>query len=453
MSAYDLVLRGPAVVTPEGTRPAAVAVTAGTITAVAPLDTPFDAARTVYVPPGRVLMPGIVDTHVHVNEPGRTEWEGFATATAAAAAGGVTTIVDMPLNSVPATLDVPALEVKRRAAAPAVRVDVGFWGGAVPGNLGRLAELHEAGVLGFKCFLSPSGVPEFEHLTTAQLWRAQAELADLDALLLVHAEDPAHLRAHRGGRDYAGFLASRPPAAEVAAIERVVEGLRRHGGRAHILHLSAADALPTIRAAKDEGLGLTVETCPHYLTLTAEAVPDGATTHKCCPPIRDAANRDRLWEALADGSVDTVVTDHSPATEELKLAGGGDFAQAWGGIAGLEVGFRAVWAEAFRRGFPLEQVVGWMATATADLGGLHTKGRIAVGADADLVVLDPAETTTVVAADLHHRNKVSAYEGVSVLGDVRQVYLRGTRIDADTPRPADPAGRLLTRPLTTEVPA
>jgi allantoinase len=416
-------------------REAWVGVREGRITEVA--DEPLH-GETVDLADDEVLLPGLVDTHVHVNEPGRTEWEGFASATRAAAAGGVTTLVDMPLNSIPATISLEALLQKRSVAAPQVSVDVGFWGGAVPQNLGSLGELHAGGVFGFKCFLAPSGVPEFDHLDADGLERALEEVARLGSLLIVHAEDPAVLDAHAddGGDDYARFVRSRPDEAEVTAIERVIAGVRRTGARAHILHLSSAAALPALRAARADGLPITVETCPHYLTFAEEQIGPGATQFKCCPPIRDEANRDALWQALLDGDIDIVVTDHSPATVDLKTAGGGDFQRAWGGIAGLQTGFAAVWTEAARRGIPLQTVVGWMSRGPAELVGLGSKGRIAVGADADLVAFAPDEEFEVHAERLQHRNPISAYEGRRLRGVARRVWLRGAA-------PGD--GRLLSR--------
>ena len=423
----DLVLRGNAVL-PDGIRRVAVGVAGGRIALVADADAPFDAAEDVLLADDELLLPGIVDTHVHVNEPGRTEWEGFATATAAAAAGGVTTIVDMPLNSIPPTIDPAALALKRARAAGAARIDVGFWGGAVPSNLGSLHALHEEGVFGFKAFLSPSGVDEFPHLSHEELDRALAEVSAFDGLLIVHAEDPAVLDEHtaHGGRSYSSFVRTRPPEAETTAVQRVIDGMRRTGARAHILHVSSAAVLPLIRTAKAEGLRLTAETCPHYLTITQDEVGDGATQFKCCPPIRDAANRDLLWEALLDGTLDCIVSDHSPSTIELKTVGDGDFGAAWGGIAGLQVGLAAVWTEAERRGIPLEDVVQWMAGATAELVGLTGKGRIRPGADADLVVFAPADAFTVDASRLLHKNPVSAYDGRALRGVARRTYLRGS---------------------------
>ncbi len=419
---FDLVIRGTALV--DGAfAPTEIGVRGGRIAAIGTgLEGPV-----VVLADHEVLIPGIVDSHVHVNEPGRTEWEGFASATRAAAAAGVTTIIDMPLNSVPTTITAEALRVKREVAAPKVSVDTGFWGGAVPENLGTLRELHDGGVFGFKAFLAPSGIDEFGHLDAAQLELALDEIAALGSLLIVHAEDPGVLDAHanHGGTSYGAFVESRPDEAETTAIERVIAGVRRTGAHAHILHLSSAAALPALRAARAEGLPITVETCPHYLTIAAEDIPDGATQFKCCPPIRSEANREALWQALLDGDIDVVVTDHSPATADLKFAGDGDFQVAWGGIAGLQTGFASVWTEAHRRGIPLETGVGWMSQRTADLVGLAQKGRIAVGADADLVAFAPAEAFTVHAAELQHKNPVSAFEGRELVGRARRVWLRG----------------------------
>ncbi|KAB1977966.1 allantoinase AllB [Streptomyces triticiradicis] len=444
MSDAELVLRSTRVITPGGTRAASVAVAAGKITAVLPYD--------AEVPPGArsedfgddVLLPGLVDTHVHVNDPGRTEWEGFWTATRAAAAGGITTLIDMPLNSLPPTTTVAGLRAKQDAARAKAHVDVGFWGGALPGNVEDLRPLHDAGVFGFKAFLSPSGVDEFPELDQEQLARSLAEIAGFGGLLIVHAEDPRHLAAapQKGGRKYADFLASRPRDAEDTAIGNLVAQAGRLGARVHVLHLSSSDALPLIAAARADGVRLTVETCPHYLTLTAEEVPDGASEFKCCPPIREAANQDLLWRALADGTIDCVVTDHSPSTADLKTD---DFATAWGGISGLQLSLSAVWTEARRRGHGLEDVVRWMSSRTAELVGLgDRKGAIEAGRDADFAVLAPDETFTVDPAALQHRNRVTAYAGRTLSGVVKSTWLRGERIVAEGGF-AEPTGQLLTR--------
>ncbi len=442
MDEVDLVVRARRAVIGGAEVAACVAVRGERIAAITPYDDPPPAARTVDLADDEVLLPGLVDTHVHVNEPGRTEWEGFATATKAAAAGGVTTIVDMPLNSVPPTTTVENLEVKRAAAEGQVRVDVGFWGGAVPGNVPDLAPLHRAGVFGFKCFLLDSGVEEFGALTAEGFSEAMRETAGIGALMIVHAEiGPLLDESALDGRHYAGFLASRPRAAEDAAIALVIEQAEATGGRAHVVHLSSSDAVPALRAARAAGIDVSVETCPHYLTFDAEHISDGATELKCCPPIREAENREALWRALAAGDIDLVVSDHSPCTVDLKEQGGGDFGVAWGGIASVQLGLPAVWTGARAHGRGLAEVVRWMATAPADRVGLGHKGRIEVGADADLVRFAPDEAFTVDVAALHHRNPVSAYAGRRLDGVVRETWLRGAPIllgAGDAPR-----GRLL----------
>ena len=425
----DLVVRSDAVHTPDGPRPAAVCVRDGRIEAITGRSVTVDAREDVDLG-GLALLPGLVDTHVHVNEPGRTEWEGFASATAAAKAGGVTTIVDMPLNSLPPTTTASALDVKRAAAAGQCVVDVGFWGGAVPGNLDALPGLHAAGVFGFKCFLSPSGVDEFPPLSWAELDAALDMLAGLDALLIVHAEDPGELSA--AGPSYPEFVASRPASAERRAVAGLVERVAARSARAHVLHLSSAATLGMIADARAAGVAITAETCPHYLTFAAERIPAGATEFKCCPPIRDEANRDGLWAGLAAGVVDCVVSDHSPSPPSMKRGG---FGEAWGGISSLQLGLSAVWTEARRRGHGLSEVVRWMATAPADLVGLPHKGRIAPGCDADLVAFAPDDEFVVEAEGLRHRHPVTPYDGARLSGVVRRTWLRG----------GEPTGNLVSR--------
>ena len=429
-------------------REASVSVTVreGKITQIEPLTSATlarPAGQVVTLGPDEVLIPGLVDAHVHVNEPGRTHWEGFETATRAAAAGGVTTIVDMPLNSLPPTVDVPALVTKQDAARHRVAVDVAFWGGAIPGNLGELAGLHEAGVMGFKCFMADSGVPEFPPVDDAQLAAVLAEAARLDALVVVHAEDPHVLLGSppAAGRRFADFLASRPPTAENDAVARLLGHAAATGARVHVLHLASGEAVPQLAAAQADGVRVTAETCPHYLTLDADTVPDGATAFKCCPPIRGREHQDALWQALADGVLTCVVSDHSPCVPELKALDSGDFGAAWGGIASVQLGLAAVWTAARARGVPLADVVTWMSARPADLAGLPAKGRIAVGADADLAVLVPDGTLVVDPATLHHRNPVTPYAGLELTGVVRSTWLRGEQIRLDGP----PAGRLLRR--------
>lgn len=443
MSDAELVVRSTRVITPEGTRAAAVAVTGGKITAVLPYDAQVPSGARFEDFGDDVLLPGLVDTHVHVNDPGRTHWEGFWTATRAAAAGGITTLVDMPLNSLPPTTTVDNLRTKQQVAATKAHMDVGFWGGALPDNVKDLRPLHDAGVFGFKAFLSSSGVDEFPHLDQDQLALSLAEIAGFDGLLIVHAEDPHHLEAapQQGGPKYADFLASRPRDAEDTAIAGLIAQAKRLNARVHVLHLSSSDALPLIAAAKAEGVRITVETCPHYLTLTAEEVPDGASEFKCCPPIRESANQDLLWQALADGTIDCVVTDHSPSTADLKTD---DFATAWGGISGLQLSLAAVWTEARKRGHDLADVVRWMSTSTAEVAGLDQKGAIEAGRDADFAVLAPDETFTVDPAALQHRNRVTAYAGKTLSGVVKSTWLRGERIVLDGEF-TEPKGQLLTR--------
>jgi allantoinase len=418
-------------------RPATVLVDGERIEAVLPLDAAVD-AREVVLGADEVLLPGLVDTHVHVNEPGRTEWEGFASATRAAAAGGVATIVDMPLNSLPPTVDVAALDIKRKAADGQVSVDVGFWGGAVPGNAGELAALHEAGVFGVKCFLLDSGVEEFPPLVGEDLTTALHAVAAHDGLMIAHAED-GDLIGQASGRHYADFVASRPAAAEDSAIATLLALARETGARVHVVHLSSSDALPLLAQARADGVRVTVETCPHYLALTAEEVPDGDTRFKCCPPVREAGNRDALWQGLADGTIDMIVSDHSPCTADLKRLETGDFGQAWGGIASLQLGLPVVWSQARERGHGLADVVRWMAERPAGLVGLERKGRIAAGSDADLTVFAPDAAFTV--GELHHRNPVTPYAGRELSGVVRETWLRGRPVDLDGP----PRGRLLMR--------
>ncbi|MBX3218541.1 MAG: allantoinase AllB [Labilithrix sp.] len=433
----DLVVRGQRVFTPVGERPAAVHVdrTRGKIVAVTELAGAPAGVETIDAG-AMCLLPGLVDTHVHINDPGRTDWEGFETATRAAAAGGVTTLVDMPLNSIPPTTTLDGLTAKLRALEEKSHVDVALCGGLVPANhAGGLAELFSEGVVAFKCFLAESGVGEFSHVHEAELRAGMRELARIDAPLFVHAELPEPLsegeQAAMGldPRSYATYLASRPRRAEDAAIELVLRLARETGARAHVVHLSSSDALGLFRQARDEKTRLTVETCPHYLTFAAEEIPDGATEYKCAPPIRERNNREKLWDALREGLVDQVVTDHSPSTAELKCSGSGDFMKAWGGISSLQLGLAAVWTEARARGRSVRDVVEWMSAAPARLAGVHgRKGAIAAGFDADLVIWDPDADFVVDAAVLEHRNKITPYQARSLRGMTLRTILRGETI-------------------------
>ena len=449
------IIRSERVVLPDGMRPAVIRVDDGVITSIA-LSELVEATPPSGSPPATVIdagsavvMPGLVDSHVHINEPGRTEWEGFETATRAAAAGGVTTLVDMPLNSIPATTTVAALDAKRRAAAGRCHVDVGFWGGVVPGNAGDLEPLARAGVLGFKCFLSPSGVDEFAHVAERDLREAMPILGSLRLPLLAHAEWPPLLvdpEPNDDPRRYSTWLRTRPPAAEHAAIDVLIELAGQASARLHIVHLASADALPAINQARAMGRDLTVETCPHYLTFCAEEITAGATAWKCAPPIREREHRERLWNALRDGHIDLVATDHSPAPPALKHLDDGDFLAAWGGIASLQLSLPVMWTGARQRGIPFERLAEWMCAAPARLAGLSSrKGAIAIGGDADLVIVDADAELTVDAARLYHRHAVTPYDGARLHGVVRKTMLRGEIVYDEGAHVGAPAGRLIQR--------
>jgi len=431
--ALDLLIRAQRVVAGGREGPRAIGVRDGVIAALLPIGASALAIEEVTIGADAVVLPGVVDTHVHVCEPGNTAWEGFATATAAAAAGGITTLVDMPIDSVPATVDPDTLGAKRQATEGQLRVDVGFWGGVTPTSLASMGALLDAGVVGFKCFLVDSGAEDFPPLDDESLELALAFTARMGVPLMVHAEDLAGVSASKPSRHYADWLATRPRATEDRAVRRVVEATRRTGGRAHIAHLSSATALPIVEAARADGVAVTAETCPHYLLLSAEEIADGDTAAKCGPPVRDAANRTALWEGLRAGVVDAVVSDHSPCLPQMKSLGTGDFSTAWGGISSLQVALPAAWTAARARGFGLIDLVRWMAEAPANLAGLPAKGRIAVGADADLCVMAPEETFVVDRSCLLHRHPVCPYVGKELFGVVRATMLRGHWLAADGP--------------------
>jgi allantoinase len=393
-----------------------------------------------------VLMPALTDTHVHLDEPGRTEWEGFATGTRAAAAGGVTLLVDMPLNSLPVTTSRAALHTKLEAARGQLHVDCAFWGGVIPGNAPELQPMVEDGVLGFKAFLCPSGIDEFPQAREQDLLQAMPILRACGVPLLVHAELESELRdlTELSPRDYQRYLHSRPKEWEDRAVELVIALVERTGCRAHIVHLSSSGALAALRSAKARGLPVTAETCPHYLGLCAEEVPDGATEYKCAPPIRERANQDALWQALSDGTLDFVVTDHSPCVPSLKRPETGDFLAAWGGIASLQLGLRSVWTGAARRGLSLPEVAGWMARAPARWLGLP-RGELVVGAPADLVRLRPEARTVVRCEDLLHRHEVSPWVGRELLGEVVSTWMRGELVWDEGKVVGPPRGRAFLR--------
>lgn len=377
-----------------------------------------------------VVMPGICDTHVHMNEPGRTEWEGISTATKAAAAGGITTLIDMPLNSIPPTTTVHALELKRKSAKETAFVDYGFWGGVIPENLDSLKPLVEAGVLGFKAFMIDSGVPEFPMAQESVLREGLSILSKLNVPLLVHAEVESKVQIKNlSVTQYQHYLESRPQKWEIDAIKKIISIAEELKARVHVVHLSAANALQEIASAKKRGVLVSAETCPHYLTLKAEDVPEGATHFKCAPPIRENSNRNRLWEGLSDGIIDFIVSDHSPCTPQLKHLDTGNFDSAWGGIAGLQFGLPVIWTELSARGLGVSELSHWLSTATSNFLNLTGKtGKIEKGADADLVVWDPNSEFTLKEDQIFHRHKVTPYLGKKLKGIVKKTFVRGNKV-------------------------
>jgi len=480
MTSPNLAIRARQVVLPESVEPASIHISDGVIVAIESYDNVPDGCELIETSEHSILMPGLVDSHVHINEPGRTNWEGFATATRAAAAGGITTLVDMPLNSIPPTTTLPGFERKLEAARGQCHVDFGFWGGVVPGNTGELAALLKQGVVGFKCFLIHSGVDEFPNVTEDDLRKAMPELTKLGAVLIVHAEVPGPISragipacpsasnettgpgadhgADQGadqeadqGTDlevspakYQTFLDSRPRAAEDEAVALMIRLGREFGTRIHIVHHSSADSLTVLSEAKSAGVAITAETCPHYLTFAAEDIPDGATEFKCCPPIRERENREQLWQALADKTIDMIVSDHSPCPPEMKLPDSGNFLAAWGGISSLQLRLPIVWTEASRRGFSIQDVTRWLCSAPAALVGLaNRKGSIKIGYDADFVIWNPARQFKVEGQSLHHRHKLTPYQGAVLNGVVETTFLRGGKIYDGGEFTDEPRGLLL----------
>lgn len=445
-------VRGRRVCTPDRQISASIHIRDGVITKIGAFeDVPNGDA--VYDAGNSAVIPGLVDTHVHINEPGRTDWEGFWTATQAAAAGGVTTLIDMPLNSIPSTTTAAAHREKIVAATGELWVDVGFWGGVVPGNGPELADMWKAGVFGFKCFLVPSGVPEFWHVTELDLREILPDLVALGAPLLIHAELPgpidAAAQSGTAGNEptrYATWLAARPRAAEGQAISLLLSLSAEFGARIHIVHLSSSNAIADLRRAKALGTKVSIETCPHYLTFTSEEIIDGATEFKCAPPIREFENREKLWAALADRTIDMIASDHSPCPADMKLREEGNFLRAWGGIASLQIGLPAVWTEARSRGYALTYLIRWMCDGPARLAGLEgRKGAIAVGGDADLVVFNPDAKFRVEPEALHHRHKLTPYAGRELTGVVEATFLRGQKIFERGAFGDKPIGRVLRR--------
>ncbi len=448
----DMIVRGRRVVTPEGERPAAIHILRGRITAVSEFHDVPPGCR-VHEAGDLTVMPGAVDTHVHINEPGRTEWEGFPTATRAAAAGGVTTLIEMPLNSIPATTTLAGFREKLSAAVGKLLVDVGFWGGVVPGNAAELRPLWEAGVFGFKCFLVNSGVAEFPRVTEEDLRVALPELAKMGAPLLAHAEVPEPIEAAARTRPasaspqrYSTWLASRPRAAENEAIALLLRLAREYQVHIHVVHLSSSDAILSLRQTEDSGMRVSVETCPHYLTFAAEDIADSATEFKCAPPIRERENREKLWTALHDGTISLIASDHSPCPSGMKLRDEGDFLRAWGGIASLQLSLPAAWTEARSRGYALTRVAEWMCHAPARLAGLEKrKGSIAAGCDADLVIWNPDAAFRVDPERLHHRHKLTPFAGRELFGVIETTFLRGRKIVEQGDVLPAPRGQVLLR--------
>lgn len=422
----DVALKSQHVVTPQGVRTALVLLENGRILDVVPAATPVDCP--VVDVQDHALLPGVIDPHVHINEPGRTEWEGFNTATRAALAGGLTALVDMPLNSTPVTTSVANFELKLAATAGQLHTNCGFWGGLVPGNAHEVEGLIERGVLGFKAFLTHSGIDDFPNATERDLRRVMPVLAQHHLPLLVHCELTTPNDAWQLGdqRSYANYLASRPPSWEDAAVALMIRLCEEYDCPTHIVHLSSANSIAPIAAAKANGLPLTVETAQHYLFFNAEDIEDGQTQFKCAPPIRDRANNEQLWQALQAGIIDFVATDHSPAPPDLKQLATGDFTTAWGGIASLQLALPALWTAAHQRGASLPDLTRWLSTNPARLiGQAHRKGQIAKGYDADLVVLAADQTFRVTPELLEHRHKVSPYLGRELRGVVKQTWLKG----------------------------
>lgn len=392
-------------------------------------DTCKESGDSYFVDAGdKVVLPGLVDAHVHLEEPGNQDWEGFWTGTQAAAAGGVTTLIDMPVDSSPPTTTLRNLDNKRRSARGQCWVDVGFWGGAIPQNQAELGPLLSAGVRGFKCFLIDTGIEEFPCVSESDLHAHMSHLQN--SLMIFHAEmqttsSPAPHRLNP--RSYQEFLSSRPQELEVDAITLIASLQTMYPSvSCHIAHLSAAAALPIIRAAKDRGSKTSVETCFHYLCLSAEDIPDGATEYKCTPPIREGSNRNLLWDALVDGTIDCVISDHSPCLIEMKGLEHGDFMEAWGGVSSLGLGLSLLWTEGRKRGISLGQIIRWMSVKTAELAGLSgTKGQLKVGHDGDLVIWDPEAEFKVSKEHLYFKNKLTPYEGMTLRGLVHKTFVRG----------------------------
>jgi allantoinase len=442
---FDLAISGKNICTPTGIMAGVVLVKDGVIADVVP-NQPRGASKQEIDIGDRVLMPGIVDPHVHLNEPGRTEWEGFATGTRSAAAGGITTLVDMPLNSTPVTTTADAFDKKAAAAVNQLQVNCGFWGGIIPGNRAAIEQLIDKGVLGFKAFLTHSGIDEFPNVTESDLHKAMPIIARHQLPLLVHCElTNTNLPTGNDERSYKNYLSSRPAAWEDEAIALMIRLCEQYRCHVHIVHLSSANSIEPIKRAREKGLPLTVETAQHYLYFNAENIPDAQTAFKCAPPIREKENNDQLWQALQDGIIDFVATDHSPAPPAMKEIGSGNLMKAWGGIASLQLALPVLWTAARQRKLPVTRMIEWLCEKPAVLPGLQkSKGKIAKGFDADLAVWDPEASFVVTAAHLHHKHKITPYLNQELYGVVQQTWLAGELIFDQGTFPTLNQGKIIT---------
>ena len=414
---------------PQGTKSAFVLIDDGKIKDIVS-DLPFNHSYELIEVGNKVLMPGVIDPHIHINEPGRTDWEGFDTATTAAIAGGLTTLIDMPLNSAPVTTTVAAFEEKLDATKDKLHTNVGFWGGIIPGNTDEIEGLIAKGILGFKAFLTHSGIDDFPNATEEDLRIAMPIIAKHNLPLLGHCElTDELLRATGDNRSYQNYMSSRPKEWEDEAITMMIRLCEEFNCRVHIVHLSSAKSIEQIIKAKEKGLPITVESAQHYLYFNAETINDGQTQFKCAPPIREKENNDQLWQALKDGVIDLVATDHSPSTPTLKELESGDFMKAWGGIASLQLALPVLWTKAREKGFTIDFIAKWLCENPAKLiGKSTTKGKIAIGYDADLIVVDIDSSFVVTENMLHHKHKTTPYLNETLYGIVEQTYLFGEKV-------------------------
>ena len=420
------------VITPQGIKEAIVIIQDEKILDVV-AELPIDFDGTIEDVGNSVIMPGLIDCHVHINEPGRTDWEGFDTATKAAAAGGIASLIEMPLNASPVTTTAENFKIKLDAAENKLHVNCGFWGGVVPDNYDDLEALLQSGVFGLKAFLTHSGIDDFPNTNAEHLRKALLLLKKYNKPLLVHCELDAENRdsilLEQNPRSYQAYLKSRPKAWENNAVKLMIDLCRETNSHVHLVHISSSEALPLIRAAKEEGLPLTAETCPQYLFFNAEDIADGATAFKCAPPIREKENNEKLWEALKDGTLDFIVTDHSPASPELKEIESGNFKKAWGGIAGLQFLLPVVWTAAKERGFSLEQISKLLCGNIANFLRINSsKGKLQKNFDADITIWNPEQKFIVEPSMIQHRHKITPYLNLELTGVIEQTFVNGNKV-------------------------